>query len=84
MPRYYFHVWSGGQLAVDGAGCALPNLDAARRTAEAAASRVVGQSDWESGHWSGWDIEVTDDAGRTVLLLPVGDVGQSTISKRAA
>jgi hypothetical protein len=84
MPHYYFHVWSGGQLAADDSGCALPSLDAARRKAEEVASHMVVQNPCGAGHWSGWDVEVTDHAGRTVLLLPISDVGLSTTSKRAA
>jgi len=84
MPRYYFHVWSGGQLTADEAGYVFPSLDAARRNAEALAARIVSQSASESGDRSCWDIEVTDNAGRTVLLQPVGDVRQNATKQRAA
>ena len=84
MPHYHFHVWGGGQLAADDSGCALPSLDAARRNAEAVASHMVVQNPCRAGDWSGWDVEVTDHAGRTVLFLPISDVGLSTTSKRAA
>lgn len=84
MPRYYFHLWSGGQLAPDETGRALPGPDAARRRAEAMIARLTGRSPFMPEDWSGCDIEVTDDAGRTVLLLPFADAGLSPAGKRAA
>lgn len=83
MPRYYFHVWSGGRLSPDETGCALPCLDEARRKAHALRSHIVGQSADELEDWAAWDIEVTDDAGRTVLLLPIGGERRA-IQRRAA
>ena len=78
MPRFYFHVWQGGQLTPDGSGVALPTLDAARRRAEGIAWSIFGESRPAPDMVSGWDIEVVDDAGRTVLLLSVSDAEATT------
>src|SRR5215216_4601247 len=74
MPRFYFHVWRGGQLEVDEAGVALPILDSARRTAERIASVIVVETPFSPERMSSWDVEVTDQTGQTVFICPiVGD-----------
>ena len=40
---------------------------AAKRRAES----IIGQSEGAPGILSGWDIEVTDHRGRTVLIVPI-------------
>jgi hypothetical protein len=47
MPHFYFHVWSGGQLAPDEVGLSLPTLDAAKRRAESMALSIISQSEAE-------------------------------------
>jgi hypothetical protein len=84
MPHFYFHLWSGGQLTPDEVGLPLPNFDAAKRRVESMASSIIGQSEGAPGSLSGWDIEVTDHAGRTVLLVPMNDLQQNMKRKQAA
>jgi len=72
MPRFYFHVWRGGQLEVDEAGVALPTLDSARRTAERIASVIVVETPFSPERMSSWDVEVTDQTGQTVFICPIG------------
>ena len=84
MPHFYFHVWSGGQLAPDEVGLVLPTLDGAKRRAESMASAIMGQSEGAPGSLSGWDIEVTDHTGRTVLIVPISDVQRNMKRKQAA
>ena len=81
MNRFYFHVWRGGQLTPDDDGALLPTLGAAARRAERMASDILAESEAASSDLSGWDIEVTDAAGRTVLAVPVG---RADCAKRAA
>jgi hypothetical protein len=76
MAHFHFHLWCGGQLTPDEAGAALPDLAAARHKAERIAASLNDLSEGAPPDVSGWDIEVTDDAGRTVLLVPVGDDGR--------
>jgi len=48
------------------------------------ASSIIGQDEGVPGGLSGWDIEVTDHAGRTVLLMPISDPQQKMKRKQAA
>jgi len=84
MPHFYFHLWSGGQLTPDEVGLPLPNFDAAKRRVESMASSIIGQSEGAPGSLSGWDIEVADHAGRTVLIVPINDLQQNMKRKQAA
>jgi len=47
-------------------------------------SSIIDQGECAPGSLSGWDIEVTDHAGGTVLLMPVSDVQQNMKRKQAA
>jgi hypothetical protein len=84
MPHFYFHIWRGGQLSPDEVGLSLPTLDAVKRRAESMASSIIDQDEGVPSRFSGWDIEVTDHAGGTVLLMPVSDVQQNMKRKQAA
>ena len=83
LPHFYFHVWREGQLVPDEVGLSLPTLGAAKRRADSMASSITGQSD---GAWSrsGWDIEVTDHTGGTVLIVPISGLQQNMKRKQAA
>jgi hypothetical protein len=67
MPRFYFHV-DDGHLIPDRDGFVLPDLQAARAEAIAAAGEMIRDL---RGKLSapGWRMDVTDDAGRPVLTL---------------
>jgi uncharacterized protein DUF6894 len=84
MPYFYFHVWRGGQLAPDEVGLSLPTVDAAKRMAESMVSSIIDQGECAPGSLSGWDIEVTDHTGRTVLLVPISDMQPNIRRKQAA
>jgi len=85
MAQFYFHLWRGGQLTPDEVGVALPSLKAAKDIAEGMASSILDQTEGGAPPTlSGWDIEVSDAAGRTVLVVPVGEVGSDTKRSRAA
>ena len=45
---------------------------------------AFGQSEDAPGSLSGWDIEVTDHTGGTVLLVPISDLQQNMKRKQAA
>ena len=77
MPYFYFHLWRGGQLAPDEVGLSLPTLDAAKRRAESIASSIIDQGECAPGSLSSWDIEVTDHAGRTFLVVRSPDAKRS-------
>jgi len=85
MPQFYFHLWQGGQLSPDEVGVALYDLNAATRRAERIASSILDQTKGGAPPTlSGWDIEVTDAGGRTILVVPVGDTRLDTKRSRAA
>jgi hypothetical protein len=84
MPHFYFHLWRGGQLAPDEVGLPLPTLDTAKQRARSMASSIMGQSECALGSLSGWDIEVTDQTGRTVLIVPISDGRQNMKHNQAA
>ena len=84
MAQFYFHVWRGGHLTPDEVGVALPSLTDAQGQAERLASSIRDQYEGAPADLSGWDIEITDAAGRTFLIVPVGDRGSGSRRSRAA
>jgi hypothetical protein len=84
MPHFYFHLWRGGHLTPDEAGVALPTLDAAKRRAESMASSIIGQDECAPESVLGWDIEVTDEAGQTMFIVPVSNGQKSMLTQQAA
>jgi hypothetical protein len=84
MPQFYFHLWRGGHLTPDEAGVALAPLDAAKRWAERIASSIIGQDQCGPESVSGWDIEVTDEAGRMMLIVPIHAEQGRLLNKQAA
>jgi hypothetical protein len=84
MPQFYFHLWREGHLTSDEAGVALATLDAAKRRAETMASSIIGQDKCGPESMSGWDIEVTDEAGRMVLIVPIHAEQGRLLNKQAA
>lgn len=68
MPRYHFHIIDGVNLR-DYRGTELRDEAAARTWAEDMAKTIVRSSHNDKRH-----IEVTGDAGREVLALPVVSV----------
>src|SRR4051812_19768883 len=54
-----------------------------KRRAESMASSIIGQSEDAPGSLLGWDIEVTDHSGGTVLLMPISNLQQNMKRKHA-
>ena len=84
MAQFYFHLWRGGQLTPDEVGVALPSLPDAKSQAERMASSILDQHQGALMDLSGWDIEITDAAGRTFLIVPVGNRDAGAKRSRAA
>ena len=84
MAQFYFHLWRGGQLTPDEVGVSLPSLKAAKDKAERMASSILDHHEGALPDLSGWDIEVTDAAGRTFLIVSVGHRGSDAQRDRAA
>jgi hypothetical protein len=72
MPRYYFHVRTGGSLRRDPDGRDLPDIDAARKSAVAMACRTWSENPPESTDND--DIfEIADESGQIVLKVPFSE-----------
>jgi hypothetical protein len=66
MPRYHFHVQDGRDHP-DTDGMELPDIIAAR--GEAIAGEMLRDLNGRLPVGSPWRMDVTDDAGRSVLIL---------------
>jgi hypothetical protein len=74
MPRYWFNVRDGNDLLLDAAGgCLLPDLKAVKDDAVLAARQILCAAALTGVAASLLvQIEVVDEAGETVLIMPVG------------
>jgi hypothetical protein len=74
MPRYWFNVRDGDELFLDDEeGCDLPNLQAVRIDAVEAAQQILSAAASTGTAASlRMQIEVVDEAGDTILIMPVG------------
>ena len=80
MPRYYFHVHDGDSLDQDHSGMDLANIHEARTEAVKAACDLCHLwDDLPPGVLNNMVIEVADETGQTVLIVPfrvaTGQVG---------
>lgn len=74
MARYFFHLRDGDSLLKDDEeGQEFPNLEAVRLEAIEAARDILSEAAL-SGHAGSLNqqIEVVDEAGHTVVTMPVG------------
>ena len=73
MPVYFFHVRHGDQLGVDAAGLELPDTAAVRRRAVELAREIMSDAVLAGELSLDSSIEVTNQAGDLVLVLPFSD-----------
>ena len=68
MPRYFFNVHDGQDVAPDMDGCELPDLAAVRVEAVRASGEVLRD---DASRWTGqeWVMIVADQTGAPVLTL---------------
>ena len=79
MPRYFFHLYDD-LVSIDEEGSELPDLAAARRTAVQNVRAIACQEVLE-GHLNlQHRIEVEDESGRCVLVVPFQDAVEVTSS----
>lgn len=74
MPRYYFHVREGAELARDTEGQELPNVEAARQEALNANREIIGERLLHGGSLNHRQIEIADETGHIVDVIPAKDV----------
>jgi hypothetical protein len=71
MPRYYFHVHDGDGRDQDHVGTELANIDEARGEAVNVARELCHLwDDLPLGALNNMAIEVADESGQTVLIVP--------------
>ncbi|KFG70928.1 hypothetical protein [Microvirga sp. BSC39] len=75
MRRYFFHLRSDAGRSLDQIGFLLPDHATAGREALRAVRQIMrGPPPDEYRSWKGWQIEVEDDQGTSVLVLPFSSV----------
>jgi hypothetical protein len=73
--RYFMNLRYRGRLIPDHEGDELPDEEAVRGHALANAHDLVFRTRMDSiRSWFDCSFEVTDESGRTVLVMPFGDV----------
>jgi hypothetical protein len=74
MPRYWFNVRDGDDLISDDPkGCELPNLEAVKKDVVRCARQILCAAALRGTAGSlQIQIEAVDEAGDTVLIMPVG------------
>ena len=72
MPRFYFHAHGPARSIPDRDGVILDDAPTARAFALLAIVDVLDDAD-DVRDFLDWRFEVTDDAGRTILTIPVLD-----------
>jgi hypothetical protein len=73
MPRYFFNVLEDPELVADLEGSDLPDLDAIRHKAIAAARAILSQWAKKDTLPLSYAFTVTDKTGKTVLTLPFSE-----------
>ena len=71
MPRFFFHFSDHQHSFRDDEGLDLANGAAARISAREAAQALIVDLRDEIADWSAWRVEVADERGRTVAVLPL-------------
>lgn len=84
MPRYFFHVINGHRMYRDSEGVSLDDIEAVHEWAVHDAQEVMFQKAADVESWSGWWIEVRDEANEQVLALPFLDGAKGKPSRSAA
>jgi hypothetical protein len=70
MAKYFFHVRNGGELIPDPEGVELPNLDSAADEWRRVVREVLNEDAFRSELLADRQIEIMDDQGSLVLLIP--------------
>ena len=70
MARYFIHVRNGSELIPDPEGVDLPNLDSAADEWRRVVREVLNEDAFRSELGADRQLEITDEQGRLVLLIP--------------
>ncbi len=70
MPRYFFHLKYGNRMVVDQEGLYLHNLADARADVVESIRQILSEPDIEYDDVDGQKLEISDEAGETLLVVP--------------
>jgi hypothetical protein len=73
--RFFFHLVSDAEVIRDEDGVTLSLHDGVLLCAARAIEDLRQEGFFAAGEWQGWQIEITDCTGRTVLRIPLGCSG---------
>ena len=73
MPRFFFHIRDRDGLTADPDGTDLPDLEAARTEALAAARDMLAERIVKEGRPDDQRFETCDEAGRLLAAVPFRD-----------
>jgi hypothetical protein len=76
MPRYFFHILSGGVTVEDEEGMELPDMAAARQEAVASARDLALSADRDGFGKETRSVRIVDAAGTVLGSVPVLGSGQ--------
>jgi len=79
MPRFYFNVRSGLAVIEDEEGTELPSLTAAKTEALSDARSLMSAAILEGDDISGRSIEIRNEAGDVLFILPFADAVKRSI-----
>lgn len=71
MPRYYFHLREGKDSTLDDVGAVFPDLRTAEEYAKETAREMLADKVLRGELVDGERIEVVDESGRPLLILPL-------------
>jgi hypothetical protein len=71
MARFYFNFVYGQETIEDPEGMELPDEAAAQQQASYAVLDIQKTKFALPRNWAGWSVEVVDDHGNRILLLPI-------------
>jgi hypothetical protein len=69
--RCFFHLVRGSERIADGEGVEVESLKQAILDVDEVVREFAAASPDESPDWQGWSFEVTDVAGKILLLRPL-------------
>ncbi|MGA2128784.1 MAG: hypothetical protein ABSG76_21850 [Xanthobacteraceae bacterium] len=79
MPHFFFHFRKGARSLMDREGETFDDVVGARRMALAIARDFVDRARGAvSRRWAGWSIDVRDQRGNRILLMPLEQVTRVT------
>ncbi len=70
MQLYYFHLLDGERMTPDAEGVRLPDITVVQQCARMIVRDLKAEPCLRQTDWSRWQVEVRDEAGVRVLLLP--------------